>query len=93
MPFSVADHLNQTSFWVGPQPRKVPAQSASVTAGNAVTVAVAVLNALATPETSVGAVAHSSCAKANGHARSCAATQLIKVDFFMSGFILVKRAS
>ena len=57
LPASGAVHWNQTSG-DAPQSRKVPVHSASVTGGRAVAVAVVVLNVVATPATSVGAVTH-----------------------------------
>jgi hypothetical protein len=89
LPASVAVHLNQTSLVVVVQLRKVPVHKASVTAGRAVAVAVVVLNVVATPATSVGAVTHSSWANTTGHAQSTVAAQAVKKVFLMVRCILV----
>ena len=51
--------------------------------------AVAVLKALPTPVTNVGAVAHSSWAMATGHAQSTVAAQAVKKVFLMVRCFLV----
>jgi hypothetical protein len=88
LPAAVAVHVNQTSG-DAPQFRKVPVHRASVTAGRAVAVAVVVLNVVATPATSVGAVTHSSWANTTGHAQSTVAAQAVKKVFLMVRCILV----